>query len=91
MAEMGQTPPATAYKSFSVIGKTFETAKVRRFISRASKSGSRRDHAGLQIVRGGSDDSSPSASAPPIVSIVLFAAFLGIWHLATRSTAASPT
>ena len=26
-----------------------------------------------------------------VVSIALFAAFLGIWHLATRSTAATTT
>ena len=30
---------------------------------------------------------SPCSSVPAIVSIVLFLAFIGIWHLATRSTA----
>ena len=30
MTEMGLTPPASAYKSFSVMGKTFDPAKPER-------------------------------------------------------------
>ena len=29
MAEMGLTPPATSYKSFAVMGKTFDPAQAR--------------------------------------------------------------
>jgi nitrate/nitrite transport system substrate-binding protein len=33
MAEMGLTPPASAYKSFSVMGKTFDPAKPDDYLT----------------------------------------------------------
>jgi nitrate/nitrite transport system substrate-binding protein len=33
MKEMGLTPPATAYKSFAVMGKTFDAAKPEDYLS----------------------------------------------------------
>jgi nitrate/nitrite transport system substrate-binding protein len=33
MAEMGLTPPATSYKSFSVMGKTFDPAKPEDYLN----------------------------------------------------------
>ena len=33
MTEMGLAPPATAYKSFSVMGKTFDPAKPEDYLS----------------------------------------------------------
>ena len=42
MKEMGLTPPATSYKSFAVMGKTFDP-QSRTIISPASRSGRRRE------------------------------------------------
>ena len=33
MAEMGLTPPTTAYQSFSVMGKTFDPAKPEDYVN----------------------------------------------------------
>ena len=33
MAEMGLTPPTTSYKSFSVMGKTFDPAKPDDYLA----------------------------------------------------------
>jgi nitrate/nitrite transport system substrate-binding protein len=33
MTEMGLTPPASAYKSFSVMGKTFDPAKPDDYLA----------------------------------------------------------
>ena len=33
MQEMGLTPPATSYKSFSVMGKTFDAAKPEDYLA----------------------------------------------------------
>ena len=33
MKEMGLTPPTTSYKSFSVMGKTFDPAKPEEYLA----------------------------------------------------------
>ena len=33
MKEMGLTPPATSYKSFSVMGKSFDAAKPEDYLN----------------------------------------------------------
>jgi nitrate/nitrite transport system substrate-binding protein len=33
MTEMGLTPPTSAYKSFSVMGKTFDPAKPEEYLA----------------------------------------------------------
>jgi nitrate/nitrite transport system substrate-binding protein len=33
MTEMGLTPPATSYKSFAVMGKTFDPAKPEDYLA----------------------------------------------------------
>ncbi len=55
MTEMGLTPPASAYKSFSVMGKTFRSGEARR-LSRElqDQEGSREEASALiHVVRGG--------------------------------------